>query len=44
MKLFSFFEDFCKNTVFVKVSISQKENEWLKTFVFAVTDVGIQEN
>ena len=42
MDVLSFCEDYCKDTLWPKVTISKKQGEWIKIFVFSAFDTDIE--
>ena len=42
MDVLSFCEDYCKDTLLPKVTISKKQGEWIKIFVFSAFNNDIE--
>ena len=41
--MLDFYQEYCKGTTWSKITFSQKEGEWIKIYVFAATDIDIQD-
>lgn len=41
--MLDFFEEYYKGTTWSKITFSQKEDEWIKSYVFPATDIDIQD-
>ena len=41
--MLDFFEEYYKGTNWSKITFSQKEGEWIKSYAFPTTDIDIQD-
>ena len=41
--MLDFFEEYYKGTNWSKITFSQKEGEWIKSYAFPATDIDIQD-